>query len=290
MNALKLLPLSLCLFAAALHAQSLPPESQFGTSKYVEYIPGDLPLIFTSPHGGALKPESLPNRTYGVLGADANTQELTRAAVEQLFIRTGRRAHLVMSHLHRSKLDPNREIKEAAQGNPDAQRAWNEYHAFIEKAREAAVKRHGYAFLIDMHGQNHKGERIELGYLFSPQELAVGESLNNAETVAKSSLALLVKRSGQKHTDLISGPKSLGALLAARGWRTTPSPQMPVPDEPYYKGGYTVARHCKDTTTGLQLEANRTRLRDTAANRAKFIKDFVPVLIEYLNAHLALKL
>jgi hypothetical protein len=82
----------------------------------------------------------------------------------------------------------------------------------------------------------------------------------------------------------------MGGLLAAQGYRCTPSPQMPVPDEPYFKGGYTIARHCTGETTGFQLEANRSRIRDTAANRQKFARALAAVLENYLSGHLKLSL
>lgn len=277
------------LSAASLLAQE--SARQFGTKNYIEYIPGDLPLILCSPHGGALKPAGIPDRSYGVTGADAYTQELTRLTAVEIQKLGGHRPHLVLSHLHRSKLDPNREVKEAAQGNPTAITAWKEYHAFIEQARRAVIKQHGMAFVIDMHGQSHKGERVELGYLHPPSELSQSaEVLNSAEFIAKGSLALLVKRSGLSYTELLYGPKSIGALLSAQGYRSTPSLQMPVPDEPYFKGGYTIARHCTGETTGFQLEANRSRLRDTPANRQKFARAFAAVLEEYLSGHLKLSL
>ncbi|MBL9133525.1 MAG: hypothetical protein JNG86_20105 [Verrucomicrobiaceae bacterium] len=277
------------LSAACAAAQT--SGSQFGTNNYVEYIPGDLPLILTSPHGGRLKPDGMPGRSYGVTGADANTQELTHAITNELFMRGGLRPHMIFSHLHRSRLDPNREVVEAAQGNPSAILAWEEYHRFIEQARAAVVKKHGFAFLIDMHGQNHKGERVELGYLHSPLELAQSaEILNSSAFVAQSSLALLVKRSKRPYTEILHGPQSIGALIAANGFRCTPSPQMPVPDEPYFKGGYTTARHCTGQTTGFQLEANRTRLRDTNGNRLKFARAFVTALEHFLAAHMRVTL
>lgn len=282
------------LIVISLSAASLPAQeqlSQLGTKKYVEYIPGDLPLILCSPHGGALKPSGIPDRTYGVLGADAYTQELTRLTAAEIQKLGGHRPHLVLSHLHRSKLDPNREVKEAAQGNPTAITAWKEYHAFIEQARQAVIKQHGMAFVIDMHGQSHKGERVELGYLHPPSELSQSaEVLNSAEFIAKGSLALLVKRSGLRYTELLHGPKSVGGLLAAQGYRSTPSPHIPVPDEPYFKGGYTIARHCTGETTGFQLEANRSRIRDTPANRQKFARALAAVLEEYLSGNLKLSL
>lgn len=268
-----------------------PSASQFGTKNYVEYIPGDLPLILCSPHGGVLKPGEIPNRRYGVTGADTNTQQLTKAVAEQIIKLGGHRPHLILSHLHRSKLDPNREIGEAAQGNADAIKAWEEYHEFIEKAREAVVNQHGQAFLIDMHGQSHPGERVELGYLHKPDELnQPAEHLSATEFVAKGSLVHLMKNSKLPYAELLHGKSSFGALLEAKGYRATPSPRLPVPDQPYFSGGYTIVRHCKAPTAGFQLEANRIRLRDTESNRRQFAQTLACVLEEYLREHLGIAL
>ena len=282
---------ALCVLILPFPVGLAQAPSQFGTNNYVEYIPGDLPLILCSPHGGDLKPAEIPNRGYGVTGTDSGTQDLTRKIANEIFLRGGHRPHLVLSHLHRSKLDPNREVVEAAQGSPVAIRAWEEYHAFIDKARALVVKKHGYAFLIDVHGQSHKGERVELGYLHTPAEIAQRPALVNApDFVARSSLALAVKKSRKPLTELLYGPQSVGAFLTENGYRCTPSPKMPVPDEPYFRGGYTTARHCTGLTTGFQLECNRSRLRDTNGNRLKFARAFVTTLEHFLAAHLRLSL
>ena len=61
-----------------------PGTSYFGTSDYVEYIAGDLPVIFSAPHGGALEPAGIPARTTATCGpdvttvTDANTEDLVR--------------------------------------------------------------------------------------------------------------------------------------------------------------------------------------------------------------------
>lgn len=282
------------LFVVLLAWASSPAQESAGlpsTKKHVEHIWGDLPLILCSPHGGALRPEEIPDRAFGVLGADVCTQELTRLVAAEVEKLGGHRPHLILCHLHRSKLDPNREVNEAAQGNPDAIKAWKLYHSLIEQARAAVVRQHGFAFLIDLHGQNHPGERVELGCLHTPSELArPAEELNSAAFIERGSLALLVKKSGLSYGEVLHGPRSMGALLAVKGYRSTPSPQMPVPDAPYFSGGYTVARHCKGTTTGLQVEVNRSRLRDTPANRAKFAEAFASVLQDYLAGHLKISL
>ena len=73
--------------------------------------------------------------------------------------------------IRRSKLDANREINEATFNVPDAGRAFQDYHNFIRKARSAIS---GAGLLLDIHGQAHKRERTELGYLISRRNLNTG--------------------------------------------------------------------------------------------------------------------
>ena len=51
----------------------------FGTHNYIEYVPGELPVVISVPHGGALSPASIPDRTVGTTVTDSNTIELVRA-------------------------------------------------------------------------------------------------------------------------------------------------------------------------------------------------------------------
>lgn len=273
----------------ALAEDVTPGGSLFGQRQFIEYVKGDLPLVIAVPHGGRLQPEDIPDRTTGVRDIDANTQELARTIAEVIHEGTGGRVHLVICHLHRSKLDANRELSEAAQGNALAGRAWREHHEFIEQACAAAAKQHGVAFLIDLHGHGHADPRVELGYLHNALALAdCDEALNEATYVHGSSLRWIVEHSPLSHVELLRGPLSFGAILEANGFPATPSPRMPVPTEPFFRGGYTVERHCiaSQNITGLQIEANRPRLRDTAENRLKFARALLPTLRTYFTTHL----
>lgn len=278
--------LFLCLFTFAGISSSADLKPVFGSERYTEYIPGELPLVISAPHGGLLKPESVATRTYGVRDADANTQDLARRIAAEVKKKTGKQMDLIISHLHRSKLDPNREIKEAAQGNKTAQKVWAEYHAFIEQALKAAVARHGRAFFIDLHGQNHKEVRVELGYMHTaPHYAKPVEEINGQAFVSAGTLKLVAELNpGVPYIELLSGPESLGALIESRGFLATPSPRLPVPTEPYFRGGYTVARHISSSAkvAGLQIEANRIRLRDTPENRQRFAEALVSALEVYL--------
>ncbi len=283
------LPPAFAATPAAAPAEKIPGQSYFGTDKYLEYIAGDLPLVLTSPHGGRLKPASIANRTEGVTEADANTQELARAIADEFFARTGHRPHLIVSHLHRSKLDPNREIKEAAQGDPAAERAWKEFHAAIEGALAAAVAKHGFAFLIDVHGHSHPIPRIELGYALDAKQLNVSDQAFDASgVISLTGISDLAARLGGSPAALIRGPRSLGDLFATRGIRAVPSPQDPQPgDNQFFSGGYIIRQHAAAPNTpkvdGLQIETYRAGLRDTPANRKHFAEVAADSLSVFLH-------
>ena len=74
--------------------------------RLVECVAGDLPVVVTVPHGGRLTPEGYARREKGVRDMDVNTQELGRAFAAELTRRTGGHAGMVISLLHRSRLDP----------------------------------------------------------------------------------------------------------------------------------------------------------------------------------------
>src|SRR5687767_12327248 len=86
-----------CAEAAAPRPDSDPPDnsippgpyvagqSYFGRNSYIEYLAGNAPVVLTAPHGGAVTPGEIPDRTAAACGGDAttvtdlNTRELTLA-------------------------------------------------------------------------------------------------------------------------------------------------------------------------------------------------------------------
>eukprot|EP01035_Chromulina_nebulosa_P041260 gene41260-55805_t len=73
---------SLAISAAATPSEKIPGQSYFGTERYVEYVAGDLPIVLTSPHGGRLKPDTIPDRTEGA--TDTSSNSLTAANLSSL--------------------------------------------------------------------------------------------------------------------------------------------------------------------------------------------------------------
>lgn len=267
-----------------------PGRSYFGRNRYVELIPGELPLILSVPHDGALTPAEIPNRTRGTLVRDGQTLNVARAIDAAYRARGGRRPWLVLTHLHRTKLDANRPIEEGAQGNRWAEQAWREFHGFIEAARAQLAHEQGRGFYVDLHGHGHEQQRLELGYLLTGAELALPDSvLNSPALVEKSSIRTLVGRSGRTHAELLRGPLSLGALLEVQGFPSVPSVAQPHPAAaPYFTGGYNTLRHgSRDggLVSGVQLELHARGVRSDSTARARFAEGFVAALDAFFAAH-----
>lgn len=283
-----------------------PGQSVFGENRYIEYIPGNLPIILSAPHGGDLTPLSIPDRTAqrcdgsATTVKDLNTAELAVAMQEAMFERFGGYPHVVINHLHRRKLDANRERAEAACGNAAASRAWDEYQGFLDLARERVIEEHGRGWFMDIHGHGHEIQRLELGYLLTRAELNQDDAALAAdgEAARRSSIYTIVEQSPLDHAALLRGEESLGALYEAHGFPAVPGLSDPKPgDDPFFTGGYNTRRHgCGSAADGLggrtggpicgvQLEANRIGVRDTESSRASFAAATAAVLETFLSEH-----
>lgn len=286
----RLLAALLTAICPLLQAEDYTPgESYYGRNNYIEYIAGDLPLILTAGHGGSRTPSEIPIRTVGTHTTDANTRELTLAIADEIHARTGRHAHVIISHLARSRLDPNREIVEAAQGNVHARQAWHEFHGFIAGARRQAEADFGFGLVVDFHGHGHSVARLEMGYLLGNAQLNLDDAeLARPGYLWRSSLrTLALSHPGKSLVDLVRGPRSLGELLTARGKPAWPSATYPVlGDAEFFSGGYITATHSclhdNGVVHGLQIECNRAGIRDTASNRAAFATAFAHAIQPYL--------
>ena len=119
----------------------VPGQCYYGRSNYIEYLAGDMPVVFSAPHGGTLRPAEIRDRTQGTFTHDEYTEELARA-VQQVFHREfGHYPHLIICRLQRVKVDCNREIGIGAGDDPGARRAWAEFQSFIDIAESNVLAR-----------------------------------------------------------------------------------------------------------------------------------------------------
>ncbi len=269
----------------------VPGVSYFGRREYIEYIPGELPVVLSAPHGGDLLPGEIPTRTFGATGTDRNTAELTLAVRDALVELTGHAPHVVVSHLHRAKLDPNREITEAAEGSAFAEHAWEEFHGYIETGRLEVTGDFGAGMYFDMHGHGHPKSRLELGYLLGSDWLNRSDaSLNTLSVVQLTSIRELGRTSSDTFAEILRGATSLGGFLEAGGVPVLPSPGDPMPGgDPYFTGGYNTRRHGSlddsEVVSGIQIEHHYPGLRDSDANRRAYAATLAVAIRSFMLEH-----
>ncbi len=286
-------------------------QSYFGRNNYVEYVAGNAPVILSAPHGGALTPASIPDRTAAACGGaativtDVNTAELVRAMQQRFFAKFGTYPHIVISHLSRRKLDPNRTQPEAACGNADATVALDDWHAFIETAKATVLRSSGKGWYMDMHGHGHTIQRLELGYLLTDAQVNLVDNTLDATATYEnaSAISTLSQFSPLSFSAMLRGATSLGTLYHANGFPAIPSTSDPRPNgTDYFDGGDNTRRHtCGTAATllggttngnicGVQVETHFVGVRDNATSRDKFGDATAVVLEQYLRTHWGLRL
>ena len=273
----------------------------YNESGSVEYTAGTAPLILSVPHGGhrhsavgapqlpppapspshPLQPlsaspsppvsfhpsSSLPDRVGGCHEKDLNTQELGRAVHAELrrLLPPSCIPHLVISRVHRRKVDLNRHREDSAECE-EGRRTWDDYHACVLRAKWSIVMQGnslpssspswlsgGAGLLVDLHGQRHDS-RCQLGYLLNSNDLTALSSSPSPppsplvpSLSSRFSLHSLWQRSPSRCSllSIVSGELSLGRLLEERGFPCLPSPSSPAPESglTYFNGGATTSMH-----------------------------------------------
>lgn len=269
-------------------------ESYLDSNNYVQYLPGNIPIVLSSPHGGYIEPDSIPDRDCDgcVYARDSYTQELTMALREEIYNITGCYPYAVINLLHRKKFDANRSIETAADGNTDVEESWYTYHAFIDTAKATIIENYGRGLFLDMHGHAHDIERIELGYLFTRSELQLSdEELNTADLIDETAIKQLVTDNSGELTcsEMIRSEHSLGEMLQVKGFPSVPSAAIPFPldEEPYFNGGHNTVLHGSKNgglVDAIQLEFN-SDVRWDETLRNQLADSLALSLIQYIELH-----
>lgn len=286
-------------------------QSYFGEKNYVEYLAGNAPIIVSVPHGGTLTPTTIPDRTSAscggevLTGNDLLTRELARAVQQQYFARFGKYPHVILANIARRKVDLNRRPPLATCGSVEADKAYAEWHKFIDTAKQTALREYGKGFYIDLHGHGHAIPRVELGYLLTSAELDLSDvALNAAQRYEDDAgVRTISQASTASFAALLRGPNSLGTLYENNGIPAVPSARSPSPlGAEYFDGGDNTRRHScgSDAASfggvsggnicGVQIETNFIGIRDTPANLDKFARATAIVLEQFLQVHWNLRL
>ena len=130
----------------------------------------------------------------------------------------GQEPYIIINHLKRPKLDPNREISIGAQRCYEVIEAFRQYHQCINDMK-ATFKR---GLLIDLHGRGMNDSITQIGYGINKMDL-----INNNYNAKESSIRTLAKENPEK--DLIQGIYSFGDFMEKEGFKAVPSSIHPKP-------------------------------------------------------------
>jgi hypothetical protein len=270
-------------------------ETYQGRKGYITYYPGNIPIIISIPHGGDISPSEISNRTYGVSVTDSNTIDLGIAIRNYFYSNYNIRPYVIINNLKRTKLDANREINEAAQGNIFAERAFDEFHFYIQSAREEILSKYSTGFLFDIHGHGVNPDgfydmRTWIGYLLSGDKLDNSDSyIDQNISIDDTSIFNIANSSNETLSEILRGPNSLGSFFENNLYTALPSSNSPSPEGMrYFSGGYNTFFYGTDRNfnfNAIQLEFPFPDLRDTPQSRNTFASIFVTLIQEYIQIY-----
>ena len=125
---------------------------------------------------------------------------------------------MIINHLKRTKLDPNREIEVAAQ-TPETRDAFKTFHYLIDSTKSNLDR----GLLIDLHGRGKKDSITQIGYNIKKSELITDTFVPTESSIGKLAME-------KPDVDLIKGQNSFGDLMDNVGYLAVPSPAIPSPE------------------------------------------------------------
>ncbi len=168
-------------------------------------------VIITIGHGGKFKPSYIPDRSKShrlcseisdcSLLSDLHTAAIGFQLASQIIEKFGKVPYVVFNHLHRCKLDVNRNKLIGAQGDPLAEKAWYAYHDFIYQAQLKLKHRFGTVrgtstfnsdvegvkgLLVDLHGYAGKNWQNGNGSIGPPPFIHWGYGLMSQDLREKT--------------------------------------------------------------------------------------------------------
>ncbi len=271
--------------AASTLAGVPTPEGEAAATEWIEARDGDLPIILSVPHGGELRPDGIPDRHAAVVLNDPGSMEFALELAQALADLTGRQPYVVINHLARTKLDPNRSLSLGAQHNPSAAAAWKAYHNAIDRAERLVTHACGWGAYFDLHSNGRPTPRVEFGYGLTVVDLdQPDEVLDGRRLVLQSNLRSLATWGAEDQSELLRGPESLGGRLEAHGYSVAPSPKNPVPQADYFDGGLSVVLHGTQSggsVDGVQIEVPYSLLDD--ARRSILVRLMAEAIVGWMD-------
>jgi len=224
---------------------------------------GSYNLVITAPHGGSKRPKDIPFRKYGRTVRDTYSY-----SIATYMIRYG--MYYIISEIHRSRVDFNRDVEMGAQGNPQAKELWYTWHNLLDTYCTTSGA-NSKTLYIDIHSHNDSDE-FHLGY--DIQNESYNKLMNRSITSAGSSIVAVE----ENHSlyDLVFGEHSLKNTLEAKGYKI----HSPKDNAIYFNGGYNIESHMSGNTAAIQIEVPVSVARQSTV---KLARDLYSSIMEFKN-------
>ncbi len=239
---------------------------------YVQYRVGNTPVIITVPHDGTLVPSTMADRTGNTARAVNTRKVAEQFAVFFNANSNGLFPHIIYNNVSRTKLDPDANLTDGAQGNSYATLSYGTYHSYLQTAIDSVEAHFDAGVLLNLVEHDHSVEQIELGYLLSANNLNLSDSALNAYS-SQSSIKQLASISASTFSEVVRGYSSFGNFLFASSYsgynfNVVPTLDNPSPGtNPYTSGGYTLETYGSSDSgniNAIEVATPYTGFRDNA--------------------------
>jgi N-formylglutamate amidohydrolase len=261
------------LFRSLVLFVALTPDCGRGDEELLIIHEGDLPIVISAPHGGAIELPDVPIRKGEGLkkggagffsGRDGGTEELALEVVKRLDEKLPGAPSCVISRVHRKYVDFNRP-PEIGVEHDKARTIHDSYHQSLQSTVRRIRERFGSGLLVDIHGQGSSATTVFRG-------------TSNGLTVQ----GLRMKLGEESHT----GEHSLLGLLKTTGWKVHPDP-FSDKEQSGFTGGHivrTYGSHRPDGIDAVQLEFGADYRK--AAAREKVAGQLADAIVQYAERYL----
>ena len=259
----KIAPILFFYLASALAAET-PAD------KYVEYLPGTMPLILEVPHDGTESYPGVAERTNPKgfpafrKGRDTNTAELARRMQAFFQEKTGKKPYVVIMKLARKYIDVNREEERGVENEKVAQ-VYRHYYVKLHEAKNDAIQRFGKGLMLNIHNSTTWQHDVYFG------------------SGGMKAVKPLIQRAG---FNAYGGEFSIQQALADKGYEIPGYKNIPQEQGPTGNVNRALTWVDKDSKLdAIEIEINSKKHMETPENLEKFAQDFSEAVLKFVQRY-----
>lgn len=239
-------------------------------AKYVDYIPGTMPLILEVPHDGMEGYPGVPERKNPKnfpafrTGRDLNTAELALKMQTYFQEKTGKKPYVVILKLARKWIDVNREEERGVE-NEKVAAVYRHYYTKLNEARNEIIAKFGKGLMLNIHSSNTWTHDVYFG------------------SGGMRAVKPLLKRSG---INAYAGEFSIQQALSDKGYEIPGYKNIPGEQGPTGNVNRALTWSDKDSKLdAIEIEINGKKHLETPENLVKFTEDFSEAVRRFMGKY-----